>query len=165
MVRDPPCFVFHLLNAYDDGDRTIVDVIRHPRMFADEQTGPGEGLPALARWTLDRSSGRLVETILDNAARSSRASTALRQSALSLRIHRAIEITAPLTETPPSAPDADAGPAIKHDLERQSSEIHDYGPAPITAEPVFVPPPTPSPKTRAGSCPTSTTPAAIGATS
>ncbi len=43
----PRCFVFHLLNAYDDGDRTIVDVVRHPRMFADEQAGPGEGLPAL----------------------------------------------------------------------------------------------------------------------
>ena len=54
----PRCFVFHALNAYDDGDRTIVDVVRHPRMFADEQAGPGEGLPALARWTLDRSGKR-----------------------------------------------------------------------------------------------------------
>ncbi len=61
----PRCFVFHLLNAYDDGDRTIVDVVRHPRMFADEHAGPGEGLPALVRWTLDRSCGRLVEAIHD----------------------------------------------------------------------------------------------------
>jgi carotenoid cleavage dioxygenase-like enzyme len=61
----PRCLVFHLLNAYDDGDRTIVDIVRHPRMFADEQAGPGEGLPALVRWTLDRSRGRLVEAILD----------------------------------------------------------------------------------------------------
>lgn len=27
----PRCFVFHFLNAYDDGTRTIVDVVRHPR--------------------------------------------------------------------------------------------------------------------------------------
>ena len=58
----PRCFVFHFLNAYDDGDRTIVDLVRYPRMFATDQSGPSEGPSMLARWTLDRSSGRLVET-------------------------------------------------------------------------------------------------------
>ena len=62
----PRCFVFHILNAYDDGDRTVVDLVRHPRMFAAVQSGPGEGLPMLARWTLHRSSGRVEKTILDD---------------------------------------------------------------------------------------------------
>ena len=139
----PRCFVFHLLNAYDDGDRTIVDVVRHPRMFADEQAGPGEGLPALARWTLDRSSGRLVEATLDErgpefpringafAGRPYRYGYTARSS-ITVRPHG---------DTAPRRPDADAGPAIKHDLERQSSEVHDYGPGRVTAEPVFVPRP------------------------
>jgi carotenoid cleavage dioxygenase-like enzyme len=47
----------------------------------------------------------------------------------------------PHGDTAPGRPDADAGPAIKHDLERQSSEVHDYGPGRVTAEPVFVPRP------------------------
>ena len=29
-----PCFVFHTLNAYEDGDTVVVDVVRHDRMFA-----------------------------------------------------------------------------------------------------------------------------------
>ncbi|MBV8074843.1 MAG: carotenoid oxygenase family protein [Planctomycetaceae bacterium] len=139
----PRCFVFHLLNAYDDGDRTIVDVVRHPRMFADEQVGPGEGLPALARWTLDRSSGRLVEAILDERGPEfPRINGAFAGRPYRYGYTARSSITArPHGDTAPRRPDADAGPAIKHDLERQSSEVHDYGPGRVTAEPVFVPRP------------------------
>ena len=28
-----PCYVFHPLNAYDDGDRVVLDVVVYPRMF------------------------------------------------------------------------------------------------------------------------------------
>ena len=28
-----PCYVFHPLNAYDDGDRVVLDVVRHPSVF------------------------------------------------------------------------------------------------------------------------------------
>ncbi len=137
----PRCFVFHLLNAYDAGDRTIVDVVRHPRMFADEQAGPGEGLPALARWTLDRSSGRLVEAILDErGSEFPRINGAFAGRPYRYGYTARSSITArPHGDTAPDAPDAGAGPAIKHDLERQSSEVHDFGPGRVTAEPVFVP--------------------------
>ncbi len=139
----PRCFVFHALNAYDDGDRTIVDVVRHPRMFADEQAGPGEGLPALARWTLDRSSGRLVEAILDERGPEfPRINGAFAGRPYRYGYTARSSITArPHGDTAPRRPDADAGPAIKHDLERRSSEVHDYGPGRVTAEPVFVPRP------------------------
>jgi carotenoid cleavage dioxygenase-like enzyme len=30
------------------------------------------------------------------------------------------------------------GPAMKHDMQRQSTEVHDYGPGKMTAAPVFV---------------------------
>jgi carotenoid cleavage dioxygenase len=29
-----PCYVFHPMNAYDDGDTVVVDVVRHPTMCA-----------------------------------------------------------------------------------------------------------------------------------
>src|SRR5665213_3558578 len=49
-----PSYVFHILNAFDDGDRTVLDVVRYDAVF---ETNPGEPvtrhLPSLHRWTLD----------------------------------------------------------------------------------------------------------------
>jgi carotenoid cleavage dioxygenase len=126
----PRCFVFHFLNAYDDGDRTIVDVVRHPRMFATDRSGPNEGPPMLARWTFDRSSGRLVETILDERG----PEFPRINGAFAGRPYR-------YGYTAHASAAHDTGPVIKHDLERQSSQVHDYGPGRVTAEPVFVPRP------------------------
>ncbi|QBR91959.1 carotenoid oxygenase family protein [Nocardioides euryhalodurans] len=60
-----PCFVFHTLNAYDDGEQVVVDVIRHPRMFATVLNGPDEGAATMARFTLDLASGTAREVGLD----------------------------------------------------------------------------------------------------
>ena len=61
-----PCYVFHPLNAYDDGDRVVLDVVRHQRMFATELHGPNEGPPALERWTVDIPAGKVTEERLDD---------------------------------------------------------------------------------------------------
>jgi carotenoid cleavage dioxygenase len=128
----PRCFVFHFLNAYDDGDRTIVDLVRYPRMFAADPSAPSEGPSMLARWTLDRSSGRLSETILDQ-----RAPEFPRINGTFAGRPYQYGYTA-------RAPNVGQnGPAIKHDLERGSSEVHDYGRGRVTLEPVFVPRPDP----------------------
>ena len=34
------CYVFHPFNAYDDGDRIVIDVARHPRMFDQRPSAP-----------------------------------------------------------------------------------------------------------------------------
>ncbi|WP_328611855.1 carotenoid oxygenase family protein [Amycolatopsis sp. NBC_00345] len=60
-----PCYVFHPLNAYDDGDRVVLDVVRHPKMFDRELHGPEEGTPTLDRWTVDLSAGKVLEDRLD----------------------------------------------------------------------------------------------------
>ncbi len=52
-----PCYVFHTLNAYDDGDTVVIDLVRHDRMFATDFNGPNEGPPTLERWRLDRATG------------------------------------------------------------------------------------------------------------
>ena len=36
-VEIEPCYVFHEVNAYRDGDEIVIDVCRHPDMFADER--------------------------------------------------------------------------------------------------------------------------------
>lgn len=60
-----PCYVFHTLNAYDDGDSVVVDVVRHPRMFDTVLNGPDEGPAVLTRFTLDLRTGRAHESGMD----------------------------------------------------------------------------------------------------
>lgn len=61
-----PCYVYHPLNAYDDGEEIVVDLVRHPRMFDTERRGPAEGPPTLERWRLDLVRGKVVEERLDD---------------------------------------------------------------------------------------------------
>lgn len=60
-----PCFVFHTLNAYEEGapgsEEVIIDVVRHDRMFATDFTGPNEGPSSLARFTIDVAAGKVRE--------------------------------------------------------------------------------------------------------
>jgi carotenoid cleavage dioxygenase len=54
-----PCFVFHTLNAYDDGDRVCVDVCRYAGRFdVSLMTGPGP--VTLDRWTIDPVRGKVT---------------------------------------------------------------------------------------------------------
>jgi carotenoid cleavage dioxygenase-like enzyme len=62
----PRCFTSHFSNAYDDGDFTIIDLPKHRAMFRTDQNGSDEGAPILVRWTLNRVTGRLSETVLDD---------------------------------------------------------------------------------------------------
>ena len=61
-----PCYVFHPMNAYDDGDSIVLDVVRHPKMFDTNLRGPNEGAPTLDRWTVDLSAGKVIEERLDD---------------------------------------------------------------------------------------------------
>lgn len=65
-----PCYVFHPMNAYDGdasaGDTIVLDVIRHPKMFATDQLGPNEGPPTLDRWTIDLADGKVRESRIDD---------------------------------------------------------------------------------------------------
>ncbi len=61
-----PCYVFHPMNAYDDGDTIVLDVVRHPRMFDTERLGPNEGRPTLDRWVVDLADGKVRESRIDD---------------------------------------------------------------------------------------------------
>jgi len=62
-----PSYVFHVLNAFDDDDRIVLDVVRYDAVF---ETGPGEAithsLPSLHRWTVDPVANRVHEEALDD---------------------------------------------------------------------------------------------------
>ncbi|OBF93351.1 carotenoid oxygenase [Mycobacterium sp. 852002-51152_SCH6134967] len=61
-----PCYVFHPMNAYDDGDTIVLDVVRHPKMFDTNRLGPDEGPPTLDRWTVDLADGKVRESRIDD---------------------------------------------------------------------------------------------------
>jgi carotenoid cleavage dioxygenase-like enzyme len=123
----PRCFAFHFANAYDDGDLTIIDLAKHPRMFLTDQNGPNEGAPILVRWTLHRPSGRLTETVIDD-----RGDEFMRiNGRYSGQAYRYVY-------SAHWGNDVTFGPAMKHDMQRQTTEVHDYGRGRMTAEPVFV---------------------------
>lgn len=64
-----PCFVYHPANAIDLPDGGLqLDVVRHPSTFRTDEHGPNEGPPVLARWTIDPSSGKVREDLLDDLA-------------------------------------------------------------------------------------------------
>jgi carotenoid cleavage dioxygenase len=127
-----PCYVFHPLNAYDDGDCVVLDVIRHPRMFDRDRFGPNEGAPSLWRWTVDLASGTVKEEQLsDRAEEFPRV-----DERVASRPHR-YGYGASLS----SGADLgfDGSSLLKHDLSTGATEAHDYGAGRSTAEGVFVP--------------------------
>jgi carotenoid cleavage dioxygenase len=61
-----PCFVSHPLNAYDDGDTIVLDVVRHSKAYESNHLGPGEGPATLDRWTVDLAHGKVRESRFDD---------------------------------------------------------------------------------------------------
>jgi carotenoid cleavage dioxygenase len=61
------CYVFHPLNAYDEGDRVVIELCRFERMFdAATILGPDGAPPRLDRWTIDPSAGKVIEEQIDD---------------------------------------------------------------------------------------------------
>jgi carotenoid cleavage dioxygenase len=58
-----PCYVFHSLNAYDDGDTIVFDVSRYGRLW---DKGWKDSRARLHRWTLNLKTGHVSEEQLDD---------------------------------------------------------------------------------------------------
>jgi carotenoid cleavage dioxygenase len=127
-----PCYVFHPLNAYDDGDRVVLDVVRHPRMFATDMQGPNEGAPTLWRWTVDPSAGVVKEEQLDD--------TPIEFPRVDERVvgrpHR-YGWAATLDDGDDLG--FDGNRIARYDLTTGASATHDFGPGRSAGEAVFVP--------------------------
>jgi len=123
------CYVFHPLNAHELPDgQVVVDVVRHPKMFASDVQGPNEGPPTLDRWTIDPAAGKVREERIDDRPQE-------------FPRHDERLIGSPIRYGySMSVGDAFAyGPLLKHDLVAGTTLVHDGGPGRVFQEPVFVP--------------------------
>ncbi|KUI05690.1 carotenoid oxygenase family protein [Mycobacterium sp. IS-3022] len=61
-----PCYVFHVANAYDNGDSVVLQAVRYPELWRG--TGGFEADGVLWSWTIDPSTGTVSERQLDERA-------------------------------------------------------------------------------------------------
>ena len=59
-----PCYVFHPMNSYEDGDTIVLDVARLPYVWRDGAMDFPD--PALHRWTLDTATGAFRDEQIDD---------------------------------------------------------------------------------------------------
>jgi carotenoid cleavage dioxygenase len=132
-----PCYVYHSLNAFDDGDRVVTDVVRHPSTYDRNPHGPAEDPPTLERWTFDLGSGKVVEERLDDRIQEFPRVDERRVG----HPHRygytvALGDLADLDRL-------DDGPrldtVVKHDLADQSTTVRTFEPGQTVGEMTFVP--------------------------
>ena len=124
-----PCYVFHPLNAFEDGGAVVMDVVRYPELWRADASGAAKA--CLHRWRIDLAGGGVGEQPLDDRAIEFPRCDE-RRVGLANRYGYAV-----YTER---GVDRNTGTSlIKYDLGGQASATHDFGLGRIPAEPVFVP--------------------------
>lgn len=126
-----PCYVFHPLNAYDDGDTVVMDVVRHDKTFAQSSIGPDhESLPTLHRWTINlKTKSMRDELVNDRAQEFPRVNPNV--ECHKHRYGYAVEAA--------YGSSLEFGNLLKHDLQSGTTQVHDVGAGRHAGEGIFVP--------------------------
>ena len=124
-----PNYAYHPMNAYEDADgNVVIDIARYDKMFEHDVLGPfGDSLPRLDRWTINPTTQRINEQVVDERAQ----------------------------EFPRCHPDLNGKPyrygytvavaqyafpsIYKHDMQTGTATEFNVGPGRHSAEPVFIP--------------------------
>lgn len=130
------CYIFHIMNAWDDGaDGTTVwlDAGRHASMW---RGGGGDFDPSyLWRYRFELETGTVHEEQLDDVSHAF-ARIDERRVGLSNRFGWAV---APRSGVERKSCGDEATVVVKYDVVTGERTVHDFGPAALTGEPVFVP--------------------------
>jgi 8'-apo-carotenoid 13,14-cleaving dioxygenase len=129
-----PCYVFHVGNAFENADQTItLDACAHDTMFKPGAKGPDASRTPLERWIISLSDRKVRRSIIDG------------ESQEFPRVNEA-RLGQPYRYlyTMPFPAGFEAGSPqqsklFKHDLVKQSREVHDFGVGNVVGEFVFVP--------------------------
>ena len=136
-----PCWVFHTLNAYDDGDRVVVDLCRYGGSY-DLSALSGQGQLTLDRWTVDPAAGRVGRQCLDDRPQE----LPRTDDRVVSRPHR-YGYSVVTGEVDPATVRVDgsfadvafADALLKHDLATGRVEVHRFGRDAVVGEAVFAP--------------------------
>lgn len=132
----PPCYVFHTLNAYEEGDEVVLIACRmsHTMVLMDEMKphDPEGDTARLHRWRFNLKTGEMKEEPLDEVP-----SDFPRINEQWMGRKTRYGYTAKLADRPSPLFDG----IIKYDLERDRSSVHSFGPGRFGGEAVFVPRP------------------------
>jgi carotenoid cleavage oxygenase len=124
-----PCYVFHPLNAFDDGDRIVLDVVRHESVFnSGSRLVPQT--QSLDRWTVHLDGGRVTEERLDDTAQEFP-----RVDERLVGRHHRYGYAVGYSDGASGTPDA----ILKHDVATRRTQSVAFGPGREPGEFVFVP--------------------------
>jgi len=129
-----PCYVFHTLNAYDDGDEVVVHGCRIRELWRDsadigdpDSTDPADA-PTMWEWRLDRVTGRVSERALDD-----------RSSEFPRVPDALVGLQNRFGYTMSFSPEQNRGEIFKYDLRTGDRTVHHFPAGQTPGEAVFVP--------------------------
>ncbi len=118
-----PCYVFHVANAYDDGNSIVLQAVRYPELWRNNGGFEVDGV--MWRWTIDLTAGTVDERQLDDRG---------------VEFPRIDDRLAGLPARYGIA--VGAGSLVQYDLETGAAQEHRFGAGATHGEPgeaVFVP--------------------------
>jgi carotenoid cleavage dioxygenase len=128
-----PCYVFHPMNAYEDGTNIVLDVARLSHIWRDSMMDFPE--PALYRWTINTAAGKVSEEQIDDLPAEF---PRVADSVVGLK-HRYGYMMANATESAFEEPLSAAGSILKYDRQSGTRSNIDVGMGRLPGETVFVP--------------------------
>ena len=136
-----PCWIFHTLNAYDDGDRVVADLIRYEGAY-DVATLGGHGPVTLDRWIIDPAAGKVTQQRLDDRIQEfprvdDRVIAQPHRYGYSAVIGEVSQATVSLSGD--FTDQAFANALLKHDLAAGTVQAHEFGRGATAGEAVFAP--------------------------
>jgi carotenoid cleavage dioxygenase len=131
-----PCYVYHPLNAYDDGNSVVIDLVVHNRAFADDKGTPISNASSLRRWTIDLEGRKVGDELVDDHLQEFPRA----DERLAGRKHRyGYSLGTSDTDALGGLGADPRTKVLKHDLVVGVTEEHDLGAGRVGSEFVFIP--------------------------
>jgi carotenoid cleavage dioxygenase len=128
-----PCYVFHPMNSYEEGDTIVLDVARFSHMW--RESAMDFPAPELWRWTIDTNTGQVREEQVDDR---SAEFPRVADSVIGLK-HRYGYMMAMSLDANPDDPMNSSGAILKYDRQTDERTEIELGRGRMGGEPVFVP--------------------------
>ena len=128
-----PCYVFHPMNSYEDGDKIVLDVARFSHIWRDSAMDFPP--PNLWRWTINTTTGEVHEAQVDDRAGEF---PRVADSVVGLK-HRYGYLASMSENFGSDDPSNDQGAILKYDRQTGTRSLIEFGRGCTGGEAVFVP--------------------------